>query len=181
MHQPKLPIRSILLTVLVVLACLLVACGNSPANVSGSNSPTPAPKRTVIVPTSPSPPPASTPTPIQPVPFSITRIDMSVSPSSIAGTVCGTMVTVRYTAIFHAPDNSTGGVVVFGYTVNGGRSGGGSGETLAFAPGQTTESFSFTWSGNLPPDHTYPGLGGVLVSSPNVVNSPMVKPTGMCI
>jgi len=29
-------------------------------------------------------------------------------------------------------------------------------------------------------DHTYPGFGGVITSSPNAVNSPLVKPTGMC-
>lgn len=105
---------------------------------------------------------------------------MSVSPSTIDGMSCGSYLVVTYTATFHAPPNSTGGVVVFGYTVDGGRSGGASGEMLTFAPGQTTETFSFKWAGNLPPDHTYPGLGGVLVSSPNVLNSPMVKPTGMC-
>src|SRR5690242_20563149 len=91
MHQLKLHTHSILLTALVVLAILLVACGGSPASVSTPTA-TPAPKRTVAVApptTTPMPTaPVSTPTPIQPAPFSITRIDMSVSPSSIAGTVC---------------------------------------------------------------------------------------------
>jgi len=42
--------------------------------------------------------------------------------------------------------------------VNNGRSSPSASVTVS--PGQTTATYSFTWSGNLPPDHTYPGLGG---------------------
>jgi hypothetical protein len=110
--------------------------------------------------------------------FSVTSIDMAVNPTSIAGKTCGTAIIVTYTATFHIAANTPGGTIQFTYTVNNGRSSPGASVTVA--PGQTTATYSFTWSGNLPPDHTYPGLGGVITSSPNVVHSSLVQPTGMC-
>jgi hypothetical protein len=110
--------------------------------------------------------------------FSVTSIDMSVNPTSIAGKACGTAIVVTYTATFHIVANSPGGTIQFTYTVNNGRSS--PGASVSVAPGQTTATYAFTWSGNLPPDHTYPGLGGVITSSPNVVHSTLVQPMGMC-
>ena len=110
--------------------------------------------------------------------FNVTSISMAVNPASIAGKTCGTAIVVTYTATFHLAANSPGGTIQFTYTVNNGRSSPGASVTVS--PGQSTATYSFTWSGNLPSDHTYPGLGGVITSSPNVVQSPMVQPTGMC-
>ncbi len=110
--------------------------------------------------------------------FKVTSISMAVNPASIAGKACGTPIVVTYTATFHIVANGPGGTIQFTYTVNNGRSSPGASVTVA--PGQTTATYSFTWSGNLPSDHTYPGLGGVITSSPNAVQSPMVQPTGMC-
>jgi len=110
--------------------------------------------------------------------FNVTSIDMAVKPTSIAGMTCGTAIIVTYTATFHIAANSPGGTIQFTYTVNNGRSSPSASVTVS--PGQTTATYSFTWSGNLPPDHTYPGLGGVITSSPNVVHSPLVKPNGLC-
>ncbi len=110
--------------------------------------------------------------------FSVTGIDMAVSPSSIAGMACGTSINVVYTATFHAPANNPGGTVQFVYTTNNGRAT--PQASIAFAPGETVKTYAFSWSGTLSPDHVYPGLGGVVTSAPNVVNSPMVKPTGTC-
>jgi hypothetical protein len=110
--------------------------------------------------------------------FKVTSIEMAVSPVSIAGMACGTQITVTYTATFHLAANSPGGTIQFLYTVNNGRSS--PGASVNVSPGQTTATYSFTWSGNLPADHTYPGLGGVMTSSPNAVTSPLVKPAGMC-
>ena len=103
-----------------------------------------------------------------------------VSPTSIAGLHCGTNLTVTYTATFHVAPGSMGGVVVFGYTVNNGRGGGDTGHSLTFAPGVTSMTYSFTWSGVLPSDHTYPEPGGVGVSSPNGIISPLLGPSGVC-
>jgi hypothetical protein len=103
---------------------------------------------------------------------------MSVKPASIAGMACGTTVTVTYTAVFHVPSDTQGGVVQFNYTTNNGR--GQNPASVTFAPGQTTKSYSFTWSGALPTDHTYPGPGGVQVTSPNQLTSQLVMPTGQC-
>jgi len=103
---------------------------------------------------------------------------MSVTPGSIAGVSCGTNLTVTYTAIFHVRPNSVGGTVQFNYTVNNGR--GQTPASIHFNPGETTKSYTFTWSGALPIDHTYPGLGGVQVTSPNQLTSPLVEPAGQC-
>jgi hypothetical protein len=111
--------------------------------------------------------------------FQVTTVNMSVKPTSISGMACGTMVTVTYTAIFLAPPHTQGGVVHFTYTVNNGR-GQNQAASVTFASGQTSKSYSFTWSGPLPADHTYPGLGGVQVTSPNQLPPQLVVPTGQC-
>jgi len=112
------------------------------------------------------------------VPLKVTAVDMSVTPGSIAGIACSTNVTVTYTATFHVRPNSVGGTVQFSYTVNNGR--GQTPASIVFKPGETTKSYSFAWSGALPIDHTYPGSGGVQVTSPNQLTSQLVKPTGQC-
>jgi serine/threonine protein kinase len=120
---------------------------------------------------------ASTPTPT-PTPFSVKSVTMTVNPTSIAGQTCGTFVTVTYTATFVVPSNGPGGTVQFDYTANNGRSNGAA--SLTFAAGQTTKTYQFTWSGNLPADHSYPGTGQVITTSPNQVTSNAVKPSGQC-
>jgi hypothetical protein len=112
------------------------------------------------------------------VPLLVTSVSMSVTPGSIAGVSCGTNVTVTYTAVFHVKPKSAGGAVQFNYTVNNGR--GQTPASITFNPGQTTKSYTFTWSGALPADHTYPGPGGVQVTSPNQLTSSLVGPTGQC-
>ncbi|WP_146747086.1 hypothetical protein [Thermogemmatispora tikiterensis] len=115
-----------------------------------------------------------------PAPFHVTSVTMSVNPGTIAGLHCGTNLKVTYTATFHIAPGSLGGIIKFGYTVDNGRSGGDNTQTLVVGPGATTQTYSFTWSGVLPADHTFPEPGGVLVSSPNVVRSPLVGPSGQC-
>lgn len=110
--------------------------------------------------------------------FRVNSVSLSVSPASLVGLHCGSPLLVTYTATFHVPANSPGGKVSFEYTTTNGR--GSTPASLTFQPGQTTKTFSFTWSGNLPADHTAPGIGGVIVTSPNSVNSPLVGPTGQC-
>ena len=112
------------------------------------------------------------------VPLKVTSVTMSVTPGSIAGVSCGTNLTVTYTALFHVRPNSAGGTVQFAYTVNNGR--GQTPASIHFNPGETTKAYAFTWSGALPIDHTYPGPGGVQVTSPNQLTSPLVAPAGQC-
>ncbi|HEX6552873.1 MAG TPA: hypothetical protein VF026_08950, partial [Ktedonobacteraceae bacterium] len=112
------------------------------------------------------------------VPLKVTSVTMSVTPGSIAGITCGTNLTVTYKAVFHVRPNSVGGTVQFEYTVNNGR--GQTPASINFNPGETTKSYTFTWSGALPLDHTYPGPGGVQVTSPNQLTSPLVAPAGQC-
>lgn len=157
---------------LILFACLtifgLAACGypnGTPGSASGGT-----PTATT---------PASTPTHATTAPFKVTGIDMAVNPTSIAGMACGKNITVTYTATFHVAANSPGGTVQFTYTVNNGRSS--PPASLSFGPGETTKTYAFTSQGTLSPDNVYPGLGGVLTSSPNALRSPVVKPTGTCV
>ena len=110
--------------------------------------------------------------------FRVTSVTMAASPASLQGTTCGTSTTVTYTATIHVAANGPGGTVQFTYTVNNGRSQ--TPASVTFAPGQTTKTYSFTWSGALPADHTYPGLGGIQITSPNALTSSTAKPAGQC-
>ena len=142
----------------------------------GTGAPTPAPTKVhTVVPATPTTP--VTPT-VVPVPLKVIAVTMAVNPTSIAGTPCGTNVTVTYTAKFYVSPNNTGGVVKFDYSVNNGR--GSTPASITFDKGQTVKTYSFQWSGALPFDHTYPEPGGVSVTSPNAVKSPLVGPTGAC-
>lgn len=169
--------RPVAIIILICLALFVLAGCGSPDNVGasgtpGTATPTPAPATPTAQPTS-SPPgnPAQ-------APFSVTGIDMAVSPTSIAGMACGTSISVVYTAAFHAPANSPGGTVQFLYSTNNGRAT--SRASIAFAPGETLKTYAFSWSGTLYPDHVYPGLGSVVTNAPNALISPTVKPSGIC-
>lgn len=121
------------------------------------------------------PPASATSTP---TPFSVTSVDLAVTPASIDGMACGSSSSFSYTATFHIPAGTAGGTVQFSYTVNNGR--GSSNASVTVGPGQTLATYTFTSSGTLSPDHTYPGIAEVMVNSPNAVNSPLVAPTGRC-
>jgi len=108
----------------------------------------------------------------------VTGIDLSVSPVSIANLLCGSSITLGYTATFHAVPNSGGGTVQFTYTWNGGLNS--SSASLTFAPGETSKTFTFTETILLIPLASI-GFAQVLASSPNTVDSPQAQPTGLCI
>jgi hypothetical protein len=145
-------------TYLVVFS--LVACGSS-------GGPGPSPTATTLA------TPSATPTP-----FRVTSVDLAVNPTSIAGRPCGSSASFTYTATFHIPAGMAGGAIQFMYTVNNGRSS--SSASVTVAPGETTKTYTFTNSGTLYPDHTFPGIAEVISTSPNQVNSPQVKPAGQC-
>ncbi len=111
-------------------------------------------------------------------PFRVTSIDMSVTPTTTSTWRCGSFIQVVYNAVFHVVSGPRGGTIVFSYTLNNGRSQ--TFEKLTIIPGQHLSNFVFTWQGSLPSDHTYPGPGGVLVTSPNHIQSQMVFPAGRC-
>jgi hypothetical protein len=192
---------SLILLLLIISGSLVFVPGISKTLGFGGTLPTPSPASRGTLPTqvataTPTPIPTPTPTPVPtqayygnvptptPTPtvtyaaFTITSIDISVNPTSIQGTTCGSYLTVTYTATFHIAANSPGGVIQFNYTINNGR--GENTASVTVDPGQTTKTYSFTWSGNLPADHTYPEPGGVMSTSPNSVSSGTVGPTGQC-
>lgn len=163
----------------ILAMCLLVsalaACGVSTAGSDGNlgggatsaATPTPAPTQT----------PAPLPTPTD-APFSVTSVDLSVTPTSIAGVSCGSPVTFTYTATFHIPAHTAGGVIQFAYTLNNGRSQ--TSATVTVGADEASKTFTFTSSGSLPADHTYPGPAIVMVTSPNTLVSPSAQPSGTC-
>ncbi len=165
-----------LCTMLLLCALLglsLVACGNTPVS-SPITIPASTPAQNATA-TSVS---ASTPGQPAPVPLSVTSVDISVNPASLSGYACGTQLTVTYTATFHFPANNAGAQVMFEYTTTNGRGTAQAGLTVP--PGTTNLTYQFKWSGQLPPDHTQPGPGGVIVTSPNAYTSQLVGPTGAC-
>ncbi len=180
--------KSLLVSMILIgLAVLsLGACGGgSNGNVSSHPTPTPTsvstlpptPKPTAI----PSPPPKPTATQT-PVPifasFKVISIDMAMSPRNMAALICGTTLTVVYTAIFHIAPYSPGGIIQFTSTWNNGR--GQSNASIHVDAGQTTATYAYTWSGRLLGDGVLPGIGAVWTSSPNVVYSSQVLPVGVC-
>src|SRR2546421_1249632 len=110
--------------------------------------------------------------------FSVTSIDMSVTPTTTSIWKCGSFIQVVYNAVFHVVSGPNGGTMVFSYTVNNGRSQ--TAEKLTIIPGQHLSNFVFTWQGSLPGDHTFPAPGGVFVTSPNHLVSQRVSPAGSC-
>lgn len=155
----------------------------TPTTTSTSNKPTSQATPTVPTPTAQPIPkilPTPTPTPLPPPPvsFQVTGIGLSVSPASIASLSCGRSVTFGFTATFYAVPHSGGGTVRFTYTWNGGLNS--SSASLTFAPGQTSETFTFTETILLSPLASI-GFAQVAASSPNAVYSPRVQPTGLCI
>ena len=171
----KRPIVLCLFTCMVMFG--IVACS---AGGTGGAGPTPTATITKTATSVPTQPVTVTPSPtsVPQSPFKVTKIDMAVNPATIAGLACGTSLTVTYTATIHVAANSPGGTVKFNYTINNGR--GDTPASISFNPGETTKTYSFTWSGALLSDHVYPGAGGILVTSPNQLTSSLVAPTGQC-
>jgi hypothetical protein len=139
---------------------LLAACGVSGTTTTGGSAAPPTATGTLVA-------------------LQVTSVTMVVTPTSIAGLVCGTTLTETYTATIHVTPNSSGGSVQFNYTVDNGR--GQTPSSITFGPGETSKTYAFTWSGALPADHTAPGLGGIQVTSPIQLTSPLIAPTGQCV
>ena len=177
------------ITLLIRLMLIGLVVGTLAACQSGSPGSTPSPTATAAAtstqapsptatPTpSPTPSPTATPTPL-PTSFVVTSVDLVVAPASIAGLACGRSLTFTYTATFHIPAGTRGGVIQFIYTWNDGHASPSGRVTVS--PGQTHATFTFTSPGTLSLDHNFPGIAQVLVSSPNIVDSPEVKVTGAC-
>ncbi len=123
-------------------------------------------------------PSGSTPTPGA-APFTVTSADLLVTPTSIAGTTCGSTASFSYTAIFHLPAHNAGGTIHFLYTLNNGRSQ--QDGTVTAGADAISATFVFTSTGTLAADHTYPGTAIVMVTSPNAIKSTPVKPSGACV
>src|SRR5438876_7773517 len=132
--------------VALIIAGIFSACGSASGTTTGTAGITPNGGITLT------PITATATTPVASVPLKVTTLDISVNPATIANLKCGTSVNVTYTAVFHFPANNAGGQVMFNYTTNNGR--GSTPAGLTVLPGQTSVSYTFHWSGQLPPDNT---------------------------
>src|SRR5262249_40721945 len=163
-HAPRIAATLSAVLVVALLAGVIFWLGPAGARsgTSGSaNSPT-----------------TPTQTPV-PAPFTVTSVALSVNPTSIAGTTCGSQATFTYTTVFHIPAHTAGGAIQFSYTLNNGRSQ--TSGTVTAGAGETSKTFQFVSSASLSSDHTYPGVALVMVTSPNTVGSPSVQPSGSCV
>ncbi len=109
--------------------------------------------------------------------FRVRTIAISVRPASIAGMTCGTPVNVTYTATITIASGSPGGTVKLTWNI-------GSTSTPAsvtFAAGETVKTVSITDMGTLASNNSYPRNGSITSTSPNVVNSTMIRPAGTCV
>jgi hypothetical protein len=167
---------------LLIVVCFLVlglaGCGNGIGSHGGNATTVASSAASIALPASVGTANGLTSTGAMSAAFRVTSIDMSVTPTTVSTWRCGSSIQVVYNAVFHINPGSNGGTIVFSYTLNNGRSQ--TFEKLTILPGQRLSNFVFTWQGSLPSDHTYPGPGGVLVTSPNSIVSPMVFPTGRC-
>lgn len=110
--------------------------------------------------------------------FTVTSVDLVMNPSSVAGMACGTQLTVTYTATFHITPQSSGGTIQFMYTSDNGR--GSNNASVDVPAAHTTATYSYSVTGTLTPDHTFPDIGEVSVTSPNSIMSNQVVPQGAC-
>ena len=123
--------------------------------------------------------PTATSTTAASAPFTVSSVDLAVTPASIAGAACGSSASFTYTATFHIPAHTAGGVIQFAYSLNNGRSQ--TPDSVTVSAGQTSATTTFTSSGDLPADHTYPAPALVMVTSPNSVLSSAALPSGACV
>ena len=112
-------------------------------------------------------------------PFAVLSVDLTVNPSSITGTTCGSTMTFTYTATFHVQAGTAGGTIQFLYTWNNGRASP-SGSVTVPPNGPSTVTFTYTATGRIGPAYAFPSVAQVNVTSPDVVQSKQVIVTGAC-
>lgn len=165
----------LLLIIDSVLFYFLGQRANPTPGTTPTSGVTPTPGTTPTL--TPTPGTTPTPTPTS-VPFQVTVIEMSVSPLSIAALPCGTQLTVTYTTTFHVLPKGPGGTVQFMYTTDGGRTT--KSGLVQFSPGEASKQFQFTSTGTLAQNGAFPGVGQVTTTSPNVLFSQALTPSGSC-
>lgn len=110
-------------------------------------------------------------------PFTVQSVALSVNPASVAGLRCNSTIQEVFTAVITVAPNSPGGTVQFTWTVGSYNRA----LSVAFGPGETVRTLNHAKSDVLTPGSTiFPAAGTVATTSPNVVSSTTVKPTGTC-
>lgn len=110
--------------------------------------------------------------------FKVLSVNMLVNPTSVSQFVCGTTTSVTWTAIIRIAPNGPGGTIQLSYTWDEGRSS--MNASIAVAPKATVRLFSFTHTGTVESDHSFPQYGSVQVTSPNLVTAQEIIPSGTC-
>jgi 1-aminocyclopropane-1-carboxylate deaminase/D-cysteine desulfhydrase-like pyridoxal-dependent ACC family enzyme len=109
----------------------------------------------------------------------LTSLTLTVSPASVTGITCGSIVSFVYTAAVTIAPNSNGGNVSLNWSFSN------SSFTLTFAtyqPGAPlTQTITYLLSGRLEHNNIFPPSGSISSTSPNALTSVPVKPYGPCI
>jgi len=109
--------------------------------------------------------------------FKVASIGISVSPASVTGIACNSIVTFTYTATISVPPETNGGTAILQWAHSS------SPITLTFGPyipGQTTQTVTFTLTGKVLLNDIFPPSESISSSQPNVVTSAAIKPYGVC-
>jgi hypothetical protein len=132
-----------------------------------------APAGTCIAPASPTP----TPTPAPSAPFTVTSDSVAVTPE-VTGHRCGSHMDTTYTITFNIAPGGPGGTISFQYSLSSHAEG----ETgsVNVAAGQTTATYTFTWSGTIDNSGFQPPSGFVTVTAPNQLTMVSGSPEQGC-
>lgn len=109
--------------------------------------------------------------------FAVTGINVGVSPASITGIACNSIITFTYTATVTVASNTNGGTVILQWFHAP------SPTLLTFGPyipGQTTQTITFSQTAKVLLNNQYPLPELITVTKPNAYTSPAVKPYGLC-
>lgn len=120
--------------------------------------------------------------PIEPVgnctypgPFTVVGLYVSANPASVIGMLCGNTITMTYTATITIAPNSNGGTVSLVWNLARLTHA----ASVAFSPGTTTQSVSYSIAGRLA-RNAFPRGASISSLNPNALTSNFAVPAGPC-
>jgi hypothetical protein len=115
----------------------------------------------------------------QGVPLAVQSITVSVNPPDLHNINCGYPAKFTYTAQVSVNQDNNGGAVHLLFNPVG-YNAGIQNQTLIFAPGETTQTATFTLTGTVSENQPFWPTVTVSSTSPNQVESSRTSPTGLC-
>ena len=111
-----------------------------------------------------------------PGPFQVVSIAMSANPSSVSNVLCGSFVSITYSATVTIAPDSNAGTVSLIWSTNPGHTG----TSIAFAPTQTTATISITLNESSSRRPGFPRPVSLSSTSPNAITGGPIQPSGQC-